>query len=380
CVAENVRRMASDIDLAPGAVVCLRVLIVAGRPAHAVLVSSTPDEFEKLKHKLIALAPSRLPAALPDSGAARSPNNVSPSNARRADLPAGAAPQKTDAPGATAGSAEAVASPPAPTPEVVSAFQSVGDNVAILTLYRKAGDKFAPLALGELKGKIEFNSQGIVGSVDSLSRLQFAEPKDKWLAISQRSVVGGKALVTTEDGKSYTISNLGMRPFAGQIEPSESSPSSTAQEQTTAATPAGGNSGPPGVPPPPDARAAPNPAGSVPQTPEQQAFAAATQSDSALGWETFLKRYPAGKHTQEARQSLDAVLFNEALLAQTYALALETIFHRCRTPAGADKVFALWDEAAFQSTQQIASSDAYSKYLQRFPKGAHLSAVQAALE
>ncbi len=111
-------------------------------------------------------------------------------------------------------------------PDMVSGVTAVGDGSVLISLYRSTGDKNAPVAMLEVKGSLWFNSIGIVGSLDGLQSLGF--PKDKtqsiaegvplqWLKITTRSLVQGKALVTTEDGNSYTIFNLGG--FSGEIEP-----------------------------------------------------------------------------------------------------------------------------------------------------------------
>jgi hypothetical protein len=104
------------------------------------------------------------------------------------------------------------------SPGLVSAYESVGDNTVQIALYKAAGKEFRLAAIAELKGRITFNSKGIVGGADGLLRLQLAETKDKWIRITKRDVVDGRAIITTEDGKIYTISNLGIGPFAGQIE------------------------------------------------------------------------------------------------------------------------------------------------------------------
>jgi hypothetical protein len=103
--------------------------------------------------------------------------------------------------------------------DVTSAYRSVGNNVVTITLYRKAGKGRKVAGLVEIRGEIEFNSKGIVSGVDGLVRLQLVDAKGKWLAITRRELVAGRAIITTEDGKDYTIFNLGMGDFAGQIEP-----------------------------------------------------------------------------------------------------------------------------------------------------------------
>lgn len=119
-----------------------------------------------------------------------------------------------------------------------------------------------------------------------------------------------------------------------------------------------------------------------PATPmtEQQAYSSAVETATADGWESYLKRFPRGIHAPDARETLDGILYNEAQRVQTDAIALEAIFRRCKTSAGADKVFALWDDAAFERAKQLGSADGYSSYVVRFPNGKHLAASQTALE
>jgi TolA-binding protein len=112
----------------------------------------------------------------------------------------------------------------------------------------------------------------------------------------------------------------------------------------------------------------------------EQAFLAAKQTGTAAGWESFLRRYPTGKHTQEARQALDARLYDEALLVASDPEAVEAIFHRCKTPDGADKVFLLWETASYRSAEKLGTADAYHRFLHRFPKGEHHAAAESALD
>lgn len=390
CVAQSLQRTPTEIEVTPGSVVYLRMYTDPAKKPSALLLSSTLKEFMKHRHKLIGLAPVRLPVAPSDSGQATPPNIVSPRNTHQTAVPADASRNAQPTPVASAPSSDkskAIAPAPVATPEVVSEYKSAGDNTVLLTLYRKSGDKYAPFAIGELKGEIAFNSKGIAGNVDGLQRLQFSEPKNKWLAISQRSVAGGKAVVTTEDGKSYTIFNLGIRPFAGQIEPVELNPDSsnpnenkTTSDQTTTANLDAGKTDSRGASSTVESDTAPKSVSTAPLTPEQQAFSAATQAGTPAAWEAFLKRYPAAKSAPEARRALDALLYTEALLVQTDASALETIFRRCKTPEGADKVFALSDDASFQTAKELGTENAYRIYLRRFPKGAHLAAVQESLD
>jgi hypothetical protein len=116
------------------------------------------------------------------------------------------------------------------------------------------------------------------------------------------------------------------------------------------------------------------------QTTVEQAFLAAKQTDTAAGWESFLKRYPTGKYTQEARQALDARLYDDALLVPADPDAIEAIFRRCKTPDGADKVFVLWENASYQSAEKLGTAEAYHRFLRRFPRGEHHAAAESALD
>ena len=103
-------------------------------------------------------------------------------------------------------------------PDMVSGVQAEGNGSVYISLFRSTGDQHAPVAMLEVKGSLWFNSIGIVGSLDGLQSLGFAKDKTQsiaegvplqWLKITARSLVQGKALVTTEDGNSYIIFNLG---------------------------------------------------------------------------------------------------------------------------------------------------------------------------
>jgi hypothetical protein len=385
CVAESLQRAPTEIQVTAGSVVYLRVYIDLGKRVHAVLVNSSEAEFEKHERKLIALAPVHLSTAETGTEPVKPPSSI-PSQPTRQMQAAGDAGRSAQVqPSVSApdtGKTKAAAPAPAAAAEIASQYESTGDNAVLLIFYRKEkeGDKYISFAVGELKGKIAFNSKGILGNVDGLQRLQFAVPKDKWLAITQRSVEGGKAVVTTEDGKSYKIFNFGLRAFAAQIEAVESSPSSSTSEQNATTQADAAKPSSTAVAPAADSRSTQEGVSAVSQGPEQQAFSAAAQSGTAEAWQAFLKRYPAGKLTQEARRALDSDLYREALLVQSDARAIEAIFRRCKTPEGADKVFALWDEAAYQAAKELGTADGYRSYTSQFPKGAHVGDAEAAMD
>jgi hypothetical protein len=104
------------------------------------------------------------------------------------------------------------------SPGLVSAYESMGNNTIKVGLYKKTGSEFKLAATAEVKGTITFNSKGIVSGADTIRRLQFPEARDKWVSVSKSELVGGRAVITTDDGNIYTVFNLGIGPFAGQIE------------------------------------------------------------------------------------------------------------------------------------------------------------------
>ena len=302
-----------------------------------VLIPAAPDEFKSVVSQLTRLGPVSFVAGIPiGEPPAKAPNST----------------------------------PAAPAPEPSKFIESATSGPAIVVLFQKTGDTYTPFALGEVIGKIEYNSHGIVGSVDALERMQFNEPKDKWLSVTQRSVKDGKAEVTTEDGKSYVISDLGFgsQALAAEIAPlTSSAPAPAAGESGAGAATTGVSA----------AAAAPV---TLPLADEPQAYSIATATGTAIVWEAYLKRYPTGAHNKDARQALDAILYNEALLAQNDAVALEAIFHRCKTPDGADNVFKLLDEASYQKALRLGNSEAFRAYLVHFPKGAHAHDANVALD
>ena len=84
----------------------------------------------------------------------------------------------------------------------MTAFVSEGDRALEIRLYKKDGEYFVTAATLELKGKLDFNQEGIVAGIENLRRLKFVETKNKWLSITQRELVAGRAKLTTEDGRN----------------------------------------------------------------------------------------------------------------------------------------------------------------------------------
>jgi hypothetical protein len=100
-------------------------------------------------------------------------------------------------------------------PSLSNAYESMNNGAVTITLYQKNGDNYRNVASCEVRGRIRFNATGIIGNLDSLQRLRFT---GAWLAITNRELIRGNAIVTSEDGKNYVIFNLQAGSFAGQIE------------------------------------------------------------------------------------------------------------------------------------------------------------------
>ena len=102
-------------------------------------------------------------------------------------------------------------------PGLASAYEG---SPAQVELYKRVGTshRLIRFAIVEVDGSIWFTSKGIKSGVGSLRRLQLdSSDDDKWLSITKQRLVNGRAVITTEDGKTYTIFNLGLGPFAGEI-------------------------------------------------------------------------------------------------------------------------------------------------------------------
>jgi hypothetical protein len=83
---------------------------------------------------------------------------------------------------------------------------SVGNNTVRIGLYKPDGN--STFALVEIKGNIEFGAGGIISGKEAFLRLQTIDAPDKWFNITSSELVNGRAIVTTEDNKVYTIYNL----------------------------------------------------------------------------------------------------------------------------------------------------------------------------
>jgi hypothetical protein len=96
-------------------------------------------------------------------------------------------------------------------------FSTIGDRTARIALYRQDGNDFKIMAIAEIKGTVEFGPDGIAkGGENAFVRLQTTESPDKWVDITKKELVNGRAIVTTEEGKVFTIFDL-QGDFAGKI-------------------------------------------------------------------------------------------------------------------------------------------------------------------
>ena len=113
---------------------------------------------------------------------------------------------------------------------------------------------------------------------------------------------------------------------------------------------------------------------------EKEDFAAAKQQNTLEAWDAFLTKHPKGQHVSSAKEAFDNLLFQQATASSSDAQALETIFKRCKTPAVADKVFEMWDDATWNKAKGLDSASAYRDYLLRFPGGVHVGDAKTNIE
>jgi len=99
--------------------------------------------------------------------------------------------------------------------EVPQTIKSVGDNSAIIWLFQPGNDNPKAIAAVELKGSLQFESTGIVSGVDGLVDLRLFDPPSydpkmpgRWQKIIKAELVQGRAIVTLEDGRIFTIYGL----------------------------------------------------------------------------------------------------------------------------------------------------------------------------
>lgn len=104
------------------------------------------------------------------------------------------------------------------SPGVASAYEVTEGYVLPMALYKEIDKEYKLFAYVEIKGRITFTTQGILSGEEGFLRLQLIEAKDKWIPITKRELVEGKVIITTEDGKKYSIFNLGIGDFAAQIQ------------------------------------------------------------------------------------------------------------------------------------------------------------------
>ncbi len=114
--------------------------------------------------------------------------------------------------------------------EVPQAFEPTPGSSVIIWLFSPGSDNSKAIAAVEAKDKVLFMSTGIVSGQDSFADLRFFDPPDydpqkpgKWLKITKTELVQGRAIVTLEDGKVWTIYGL-MPSFSGMIAPGRAVP------------------------------------------------------------------------------------------------------------------------------------------------------------
>ncbi len=78
----------------------------------------------------------------------------------------------------------------------------------------KPGEKDV-FAIVDVKGQIVYGPAGVVKGHENLTRIQTTEAPDKWFSIVKVELVQGRAVVTTEENKVYTIYDL--EGFSGRI-------------------------------------------------------------------------------------------------------------------------------------------------------------------
>jgi hypothetical protein len=113
---------------------------------------------------------------------------------------------------------------------------------------------------------------------------------------------------------------------------------------------------------------------------EDEDYQAAIRQGTIEGWESYLATHPAGTHAKAARESHDDLLGRAAEKSAGDVSELEALFKRCRTPAGSDRIFGLWDDALWNVSRKTASEGAWRAYLLRFPGGRHVKEANAAIE
>jgi hypothetical protein len=116
------------------------------------------------------------------------------------------------------------------------------------------------------------------------------------------------------------------------------------------------------------------------QAGEKEDYQAARNNNTIGSWDSYLKKYPKGQNAKVAREAHDNLLWQEAEKSAENPTALETLFKRCKTPSGSDKVFRLWDDALWAVSKKTDTMDAYSRYLLRFPGGQRVKEAKTAVE
>ncbi len=113
---------------------------------------------------------------------------------------------------------------------------------------------------------------------------------------------------------------------------------------------------------------------------EAEDFAAAGEQGTTDAWQSFLDKYPAGPNADAARAAFDALLVRKAESATGNTEEIEVLFKQARTAPGADKLFGLWDEAAWRQAKTMDTIESFRKYLLYFPGGKHTAEARAGTE
>jgi hypothetical protein len=116
--------------------------------------------------------------------------------------------------------------------DVKSYIQSVGDNPVTIALYKIDGGLLHQFAIVRIRGSLGVSNEGITEGHESLVDIKTRDYPDKWLEIRQRELVQGRVVITTADGKVYTIFNL-ANDFTGRIEPGRHLPSADTKGATS---------------------------------------------------------------------------------------------------------------------------------------------------
>lgn len=108
-----------------------------------------------------------------------------------------------------------------------------------------------------------------------------------------------------------------------------------------------------------------------PHVRERMDYRAARTRNTAEAWESYVTKHPAGERAQTARSAHDDLLCAEVEKNCGDPNALTALLRRCLTPQGAEKFFALADEALWATTAKADTIEGYSRYLDGLPCARH---------